>query len=293
MASREQELIESPATDLYLRKIWKIAGLDEIDQKQFEVMRVRLFTAIPVVFIALAELFIFTDKMKFAVWIYIGILIAFSLSNLFVKDLKIYRIYQGLMLLPILRLVNLSTPVFFETTLYTFVFIYGPLLIPLAIIVNNQRSSFKQIGITTKNLLAYTILSIPLGFLLGLGEYMIIRTEYLIPDLSIGNLLKLTFIMVFFVGLVEEIIFRSILQTRFEQALSVRETLLITGLLFGLMHSGYGTIYEVLYTGFIGLFIGFVFYKTRSLPFVVILHGLVNVFLFGFLPHYLSNWTGF
>ncbi|MDD3874693.1 MAG: CPBP family intramembrane metalloprotease, partial [Methanosarcina sp.] len=151
----------------------------------------------------------------------------------------------------------------------------------------------KQIGITTKNLLAYTILSIPLGFLLGLGEYMIIRTEYLIPDLSIGNLLKLTFIMVFFVGLVEEIIFRSILQTRFEQALSVRETLLITGLLFGLMHSGYGTIYEVLYTGFIGLFIGFVFYKTRSLPFVVILHGLVNVFLFGFLPHYLSNWTGF
>src|SRR5690606_4240527 len=140
------------------------AGLDEIDQKQFEVMRVRLFTAIPVVFIALAELFIFTDKMKFAVWIYIGILIAFSLSNLFVKDLKIYRIYQGLMLLPILRLVNLSTPVFFETTLYTFVFIYGPLLIPLAIIVNNQRSSFKQIGITTKNLLAYTILSIPLGF---------------------------------------------------------------------------------------------------------------------------------
>ncbi|MDD4306419.1 MAG: CPBP family intramembrane metalloprotease, partial [Methanosarcina sp.] len=152
---------------------------------------------------------------------------------------------------------------------------------------------FEQIGITTKNLLAYTILSIPLGFLLGLGEYLTIRTEYLIPDLSIGNLLKLTFIMVFFVGLVEEIIFRSILQVRLEQALNIREALLITGLLFGLMHSGYGTFYEVLYTGFVGLIIGFVFYKTRSLPFVTLVHGLVNVFLFGILPHYLSGWTGF
>lgn len=299
MASREQELIErppkelSPAKERYLHRIWKITGLDEIDQEHFELVRIRLFTAIPVVCIALAELLIFAGKMKFAVWLHIGILIALSLSNIFIKDLKVYRIYQALMLLPILRLVNLSMPVFFATTLYTFVFVYGPLLIPLAIIVINQRQAFEQIGITTKNLLAYTILSIPLGFLFGLGEYLTIRTEYLIPDLSIGNLLKLTFIMVFFVGLVEEIIFRSILQVRLEQALNIREALLITGLLFGLMHSGYGTFYEVLYTGFVGLIIGFVFYKTRSLPFVTLVHGLVNVFLFGILPHYLSGWIGF
>ncbi|MDD4619797.1 MAG: CPBP family intramembrane metalloprotease, partial [Methanosarcina sp.] len=299
MASREQELIErppkelSPAKERYLHRIWKITGLDEIDQEHFELVRIRFFTAIPVVCIALAELLIFAGKMKFAVWLHIGILIALSLSNIFIKDLKVYRIYQALMLLPILRLVNLSMPVFFATTLYTFVFVYGPLLIPLAIIVINQRQAFEQIGITTKNLLAYTILSIPLGFLLGLGEYLTIRTDYLIPDLSIGNLLKLAFIMVFFVGLVEEIIFRSILQVRLEQALNIREALLITGLLFGLMHSGYGTFYEVLYTGFVGLIIGFVFYKTRSLPFVTLVHGLVNVFLFGILPHYLSGWTGF
>ncbi len=59
------------------------------------------------------------------------------------------------------------------------------------------------------------------------------------------------------------------------------------------MHSGYGTFYEILYTGFVGLFMGFAFYKTRSLPFVAVLHGLVNVFLFGILPYYLSGWAGF
>jgi len=293
IASKEQELIENPPKELYPRKIWKIAGLEEINQEKFEITRTRLFIAIPAAFIALAELLIFAGRIKFAIWIHIGILIAFSFSNIFVKDLKVYRIYQALMLLPILRLVNLSMPVFFATTLYTFVFVYAPLLIPLVIIITHQRYSFEQIGITAKNLLGYTILSIPLGFLLGLGEYLIIRPDHLIPDLSTINLLKLTFIMVFFVGLTEELIFRSILQTRLSEALGVREALIITGILFGLMHSGYGTSHEIIYTGSVALFIGFAFYKTRSLPFVAILHGFINVFLFGILPYYLKGWTGF
>src|SRR5664280_2062206 len=99
---------------------------------------------------------------------------------------------------------------------------------------------------------------------MGLGEYLIIRAGSLIPDLTFINLLKLTIIMVFFVGLVEELIFRSILQARLEQALTVPEALIITSLLFGLMHSGYGTFNEILYTGFIGLIMGLLFYKTKS-----------------------------
>ena len=99
--------------------------------------------------------------------------------------------------------------------------------------------------------------------------------------------------MVFFVGLVEELIFRSILQTRLEKALNVREALIITSLLFGLMHSGYGTFYEIFYTGFVGFIIGVAFYKTKSLPFVAALHGFANVFLFGILPHYLIDWQLF
>lgn len=293
MASKEQELIENPPEELYPHKIWKKVGFEDINLEELEAKRIRLFIAIPVVFIGLAELLIYAHKIQIAIWIHIGVLIALSLSDIVVKNLKVYRIYQALMLLPILRLVNLSMPVFFNTTLYTFVFVYAPLLVPLGIIVINQRSSFEHIGITAKNLPAYIILSIPLGFLLGLGEYLTIRPGYLIKELSIGNLFILTFIMVFFVGLVEEIIFRAILQVRLEDALGVKEAVLIAGLLFGLMHSGYGTFHEVLYTGFVGLFMGFAFYKTRSLPFVVVLHGLVNVFLFGIFPHYLSGWTIF
>ena len=292
-APKEQELIEKIPKELESHKIWKILGLEKLNQEKYETTRIRLFIAIPAVFIVLAEFFIYIHRIQLAILIHIGVLIAFSLSNMFVKDLKVYRIYQALMLLPILRLVNLSMPVFFSTTLYTYVFVYSPLLIPLIIIVTHQRYSLEQVGITAKHILGYTILSIPLGLLLGFGEYLTIRPHYLIPNLSIENLLKLTIIMVLFVGLTEELIFRSILQTRLEEVLGSREALIIASILFGFMHSGYSTFYEIMYTGFVALFIGFAFHKTKSLPFVAILHGLINVFLFGILPYYLSGWTGF
>ena len=296
MTSGEQGLVKNPLKNLHLLKIWKTTGSEEseeTDPKKLESRKLRFLTAVPILSIALAELLIFSGRMGTAVWVHICTLIALSLSNILIKDPEVNKIHQALMLLPVLRLVNLSMPIFFDTTLYTFVFIYGPLAIPLAVIVVHQRNSLEQIGITLKHIIPYMFLSVPLGFLLGLGEYMTIRTEYLIPDLTFINLLKLTIVMVFFVGLVEELIFRSVLQTRLEEALSVREALLITSVLFGLMHSGYGTYYEMLYTCLVGFIMGVAFYKTKSLPFVAVLHGFVNVFLFGILPHKLSLWPGF
>ncbi|WP_292389065.1 CPBP family intramembrane glutamic endopeptidase [Methanosarcina sp. UBA5] len=274
-------------------KIWKIAEAEEETQKSLELKRRRFLTAIPILCIALAEILMFLGKVGIAIWIHIGIMVALSLSNVFIKDSEVQKIHQVLILLPLLRLINLSMPVFFETTLYTFIVIYGSLTIPIAFIIIHQRYSLEQIGISMKNIKTYMVLSIPLSLVLGFGEYLTIRAGYLIPDLTFENLLKLTFIMVFFVGLVEELTFRSILQTRLEQTLGIRESLLITTLLFGLMHSGYGTFYEILYTGFVGFFIGLAFYKTKSLPFIVVMHGFINVFLFGILPHYMTGGVGF
>ena len=256
-----------------------VAVYEEVTDKQL-----KLYIAVPVLCITIAELLIFLGKIEIAIWVHIGVLFALSVSNIFIKDPKVHKIHMPLMLLPILRLVNLSMPIFSNITLYTFILYYTPLAIPVAAIIIHQRNSLKEIGITKKHLLLYIVLAVPLSFLLGLGEYLTIRPGYLIPDLSFEHLLVLTIIMVFFVGLVEELIFRSLLQSRLEQALSMPEALLITSFLFGLMHSGYGTYYEMLYTGFVGLIIGLIFYKTRSLPFIAVLHGFVNVFLFGILP---------
>lgn len=258
--------------------------------KEVTTKQLKLYITIPILFIALAELLIFFGQLDIAVWFHILALFFLSLSNILIRDPKVHKIHLPLMLLPLLRLVNLSMPVFTKMTLYTFVLYNTPLAIPIAAIIIHQRDSLADIGITKKHLLPYIIISVPLSFLLGLGEYLTIRPGYLIPDLSFENLLLLTVIMVFFVGLVEELIFRSLLQTRLEQALNIPEALLITSFLFGIMHSGYGTYYEMLYAGFVGLVIGLIFHKTRSLPFIAVLHGFVNVFLFGILPLHLIGW---
>jgi len=285
--------VGNPVGDLNPLKILKTEGSEKTDQEKLETRKLRFLTAVPVLSITLAELLIFSGRMGTAVWIHIFTLIALSLSNIVLKDPEIHKIYQAFMLLPVLRLINLSMPIFFDTTLYTFVFIYGPLAIPVAVIALHQQDSLEQIGITLKHIVPYMFLSVPLGLLLGLGEYLTIKTGYLIPDLTFTNLLKLIIVMVFFVGLMEELIFRSILQTRLENALSMWEALLVTSFMFGLMHSGYGTIQEILYTGFVGFIMGLAFYKTKSLPFIAVLHGFVNVFLFGILPHQLSLWPSF
>ncbi len=251
----------------------------------WELQKYLLPIGLPVLAIALAEFLIFSGNMGAAVWLHIGTTTILSLSSMFIRQQEITRIHQALMLLPVLRLVNLSMPVFFETTLYTFIFIYGPLAIPAVIVAWHQRPGLEELGVTGDKIVHYMLLSIPLGFLLGLGEYATIKTGYLVPDLSFKNLLLLTIIMVFFVGLVEEVIFRSLLQTRLEQVLGIKEALIITSILFGLMHSGYGTPYEILYTGFVGFIMGIAFLRTRSLPFIAVLHGFVNVFLFGIIPH--------
>jgi len=246
-----------------------------------------LYLIIPVLAIAFAEFMIYSGKNIAAMEIHAAILFGLSLSMLYIKNEEVQKTYQALILLPVLRLVNLSMPAFYDVTLYSFVFIYGLLTIPVTIAITHQGFTREQLGITFKRMWIYIPLSIIMGLLLGVGEYLIIETNYLIPDISIPNLLILTLVMVFLVGLIEEIIFRSILQNRLEVFLGSRGGLIITSILFGLMHSGYGNMAEIFYTFFVGFIIGFMFYRTRSLPLVTMIHGFINVFLFGVIPHLL------
>jgi uncharacterized protein len=257
---------------------------ENLNGKTPEIENKWVYLAIPIAAIAFAELMIFSGRKLEAMEIHALILLGLSVSTIFIKNKEIQKTYQTLILLPILRLVDFSMPLFYEEKLYDLIFIYGLLAIPVSLAATNQEFTRTQLGITFKKIGLYIPLSIVLGLLLGAGEYIIVGKNPLIQDLSIFNLLSLTIIMVFFVSPVEEIIFRSILQNRLEIVLGSREALIITSILFGLMHSGYGNIYEILYISLVGALIGDLFYRTRSLPLVTLIHGFMNVFFFGIIP---------
>jgi membrane protease YdiL (CAAX protease family) len=82
----------------------------------------------------------------------------------------------------------------------------------------------------------------------------------------------------------EELIFRSLLQQSIEEKAGSTNGLIIASIIFGFMHSGYSSYYEILFASFAGLMIGFIFQKTRSLPLAAIANGVRNIILFGILP---------
>lgn len=246
----------------------------------------KLFSAgAPIIAIAFAELLIFSGRIKEAAIAYTLLLIILSVSIIASKNLEIRKVHQALILLPILRLINLSMPVYFEANLYSFIFIYLPLTIPITIIAIYQEIPGEGKMDFLKKIIIYLPFSLLTGLIIAEIEYLIIQTKPLIPDLSPVNLLQLVIIMIFVVSLIEEIIFRGIIQTRLEKFLGPTGGILLASLLFGVMHSSYGTLYEIAYTFLVGGVLGYFFYRTKSLPLVVMIHGFINIFLFGLIPH--------
>ncbi len=283
MAMPEFPPSELEAGRISLPELGKVFKMQTEEKNGF--LKKVFYAGVPVIAITFAELLIFGGRLNEAAIVYTLLLLAFSFSTAVAKDQEIRKINQAFLLLPVFRLVNLSIPIFLKVNLYSFVFIYASLAMSAIIAITHQNIVLE----TKKNLLRRIWFYLPLSILAALvfaeAEYMLIGARPLIPEISQVNLLELIVIMVFVVGLVEELIFRVILQTRLEEFIGPAAGILFASLLFGVMHSGYGTPYEMGFTFLAGCFLGYCFYKTRSLPLVILINGLTNVFLFGVIPY--------
>jgi uncharacterized protein len=235
---------------------------------------------LPCALIATAELLIFEGQIWTALAIHCINLIYLTVSSAYSED----RAYQALMLLPLFRLLNIAMPIFFTLTLYSYPLIYAPMFIPMYFLARGGGFSLAELGITSHIPWSSIPMALGLGLMIGYGEYNIIHPQMLVPDGSIKDILILATIMTAFVGLVEEFIFRSCLQTVFEERMGPIAGLVAASLLFGVMHSGYGLAGEMLFVSAAGLAFGLFFQRTRSLLMVSIAHGVTNISLFMVVP---------
>lgn len=232
--------------------------------------------------IAIAEVLIFFGHLSAAVTIHAINLIVLVLSAGYTEN----EVYPVLMLLPLFRLLNLAMPVFFNLTLYSFPLVYAPMFIPIYLIMKNKSISHEQLGLTLRGIHYYIPFGIAVGILLGWGEYRVLRPQVLTPSVGIEGLLELSVVMIFFVGFVEEFVFRSALQTVASERLGRIQGLLLASFLFGFMHGGYHLTAEILFTSCAGLVFGIMFLKTASLPLIALAHGVTNISLFLIVPAY-------
>lgn len=235
---------------------------------------------LPIFLVLLAESLIFLGRPSQALMIHALNLIVLALSSIY-KD---SRIYPSLMLLPLFRLLNVAMPVFFNLTLYSYSFVYAPMFIPIYFLLKEGFIGRYQAGLTFKGFLYYLPLAISVGFALGWGEYNVIHPQVLTPGAHIKDVMVLIVTMIFFVGLVEEFIFRSSLQTVLEERIGQKAGLLMASIIFGFMHSGYQIPLELLYVSFAGAVFGLLFLLTKSLPVISLAHGVTNISLFLITP---------
>ncbi|MBN1235726.1 MAG: CPBP family intramembrane metalloprotease [Methanotrichaceae archaeon] len=175
-------------------------------------------------------------------------------------------------------------PVFFNLTLYSYSMVYAPMFIPIYYLVKEGFVSRLEAGLTFKGFWFYLPLAITVGFALGWGEYNVIRPELLTRGADLEDVLVLIVTMIFFVGIVEEFVFRSSLQTVLEARLGSVAGLLTASIIFGFMHSGYHLPLELLYVSFAGAVFGLLFWLTKSLPVISLAHGITNISLFLVAP---------
>lgn len=242
--------------------------------------------SIPIFGIIAGELIMFYGQILTGLEVHIINFLYIILIIIFGKlSLKERNVLQSLTLLILLRMINLSIPQFFTTTLMQYPLIYGIMFLPIYFTIKDQQMSRNDIGINFRKLYIYIPIAIGIAIMAAIIEHRIIDPMGMITKIRFSDVALISMVMFAFVGITEEIIFRSILQTRFEKILGLRYGLLLTGGIFGMLHTSYGILDEVLFAIIFGIVLGYIFQKTRNLLFVTSIHGATNVVLFGILPN--------
>ena len=240
---------------------------------------------LPMLGIAAGEIMMLSGHVYIGLALHVINLQAITLALIF-SDLSIENknLIQILLLLLQMRILNLAMPQFFTTKLLWYPLVYGVMFISIYYVTKQQNITSKDIGINFNRWYLYIPLALLIAAAMAMLEFKILDPVALITNLKIQNILLISIVMFIFVAAIEELIFRSLLQTRLQSVFGANKGVLYGAGLFGIMHSGYGLMDEILFATFFGVVLGFIFQKTRSFPFILIIHGTANVFLFGILP---------
>jgi membrane protease YdiL (CAAX protease family) len=146
-----------------------------------------------------------------------------------------------------------------------------------------KRISLKRVGFAVGSYSLFKQVSVGLsvGLVSGLVEYLILKPSPIqLAGDALQAILYVVIVMTAFVGLGEEMLFRGLIQQTYQRVLPTWSAILMASIQFAVMHIGWQNPLEILFAYAMGIFFGYMFWKTKSLITPVIAHSLGNIAMF-------------
>lgn len=194
-----------------------------------------------------------------------------------------------LTLAPLIRLMSLSIPLLNFPVIYWYAVIGLPLFLAAFMALRMTGFDAVRVGLNGRKL-PWQLLVGATGLGLGYVEYIILRPAPLVEALTWKQILLPALILLLFTGLLEEIIFRGLIQRGAAGTIG-RYGLVYVAALFAVLHLGYRSIWDVVFVFVVALFFGLVVARTGSLLGVTLSHGLTNVALYLIIPFLMNAST--
>lgn len=183
---------------------------------------------------------------------------------------------------PLIRVLSLSLPLVHFPVLYWYLITSVPLFVSVLVAAKVLSYTWQELGLHLRGWPLQVVIGFS-GVAFGAVEYYILRPDPLIPALEWGYVWWPALILLLSTGLLEEMIFRGLLQRAASEALG-RWGVFYVAVLFCVLHIGYRSLIDVLFVLGVGLFLGLVVQRTGSLLGASLSHGLTNVVLFLVMP---------
>jgi len=184
---------------------------------------------------------------------------------------------------PLIRILSLALPLTGFPLLYWYLIISVPLFATLVAAAHAVGLSWRTLGLNLRKLWLQGLIGLT-GVVFGTVEYLILRPEPLARALTFSEIWWPALVLLISTGLLEEMVFRGLLQETGTATVGLWPTLLYVGVLFAVLHIGYRSLVDLVFVLVVGTFFGWIVARTRSLVGVTLAHGLTNIFLFLVMP---------
>ncbi|MFC1866168.1 lysostaphin resistance A-like protein [Chloroflexota bacterium] len=236
--------------------------------------------------IIIAELVTTYSDPLWGIGLHTAILIAIIIHATIIEEKPRRNFILSLAIVPLIRILSLVMPLVDIPQIWWLPIVYVPILAAAIVLVRILGYTPREVGFTfhfTKFQLLIGILGIPLGIL----EYLIIRPEPWVTELTLQAAWLPAVLMLLTTGVVEEYVFRGILQKSATDYLKIRGIIYVS-IIFAVLHMGFQSFLDIVFVFAIALFFAWVVRRSGSLLGVILCHGFANIMLFIVAPFTIS-----